>query len=128
MSMHLSFDQNLWTGLLAFAFLCDCLLLAGFCFAINAFYRRESAKNIVGGYKILSLVSLALLICGQIFSATYIIVVKLPGGTESGGSIALWAVHNAFWSTGYTCIYVLYYQRMEKTFSETTYALTPTNR
>ena len=128
MSLHLSFDQDLWIALLAFGFLCDCLLFAGFCFAIKAFYRGPYGSNIAGGYKILSLVSLALLLCGQIFSAIYIIVVKLPGGTVTPGSLSLWSVHNAFWSTGYTCTYMLYYQRMEKIFKKSVHALTTANR
>ena len=113
---HQSFDRDPWIVLLIFGSLCDGLLFAGFCYAINAFRRGADAKNIASGYKVLSLSALAFLLLGQIFSAMYVIIGKLPGGTVNSSTLSLWSVYNAFWSVGCTFTYALYYSRIEKTF------------
>jgi len=110
-------------ALLIFGFLCDCVLFAGLCYAINAFYHSADGKKITNENKVLSLLGLTFLLLGQIFSAIYVITVKLPSGTVNSGTMSLWSVYNAFWSIGYTFTYALYYVRIEQAFRNSAYAL-----
>ena len=83
----------------------------------------KSKLSIHSNIKILSLCSLFFFILAQIANHLYIAYIKLPTGTINTFNENLWGCYNSFWAFAYGFTYLLFYERLRKTFKNSQHSL-----
>lgn len=124
MAFHQNFDTRLWVAIFTFTAFCILFCLATLFYLVYQFARSDKSSTITTKVKIYSTFSITFFIMAQIFSMLYTVYIKLPDGQLNTVTESLWSMYNTFWSFGYFFTYLLLFERLQRTFAQTAYALT----
>ena len=121
-----SFDFGSWIPLFIFGAICSLIFTSFIILLCHHFWCKQfdaDKRPIATSIKCISVLVLACFLSAIIFDNLYVLFVKFPFGSITTLTRNFYSATNTCWAIGYTCIYWLFFKRLDSSFECSIFAL-----